>query len=113
MAIDVLREHGIDWAGRTPKGVDPIADQQFDLVLTVCDNAREACPFFPGARAQVHWGIPDPAEVEGDEERRRAFRETYEVLAGWVERLLKFPLESLDATALISRVQAIVGERGE
>jgi arsenate reductase len=108
MAIEVLREHGIAWEGRTPKGIDAVADQRFDLVITVCDNARDVCPVFPGARVQVHWGMPDPAEVHGDEERRLAFRDAYERLARWVEALLALPLEAMDATALRSQSREIV-----
>lgn len=107
-AVDVLREHGIAWEGRTPKSIDDVAGERFDLVITVCDNARDACPFFPGAGVQVHWGMPDPAEVQGDEERRRAFRETYDVLERWIEQTLTLPLERLDAAALRSRAQALV-----
>ena len=80
LAISTLAEHGIAWADRVPRGLDGLASQHWDLVVTVCDNAKEACPFFPGAIME-HWGMPDPAEVEGpDEAKRAAFRHAYEVL---------------------------------
>lgn len=102
-AVDVLREHGIAWDARAPRSIDDLAGATFDLVVTVCDDARDACPYYPGARAQVHWGMPDPARVEDDTERRRAFRETFDVLERRVSRLLALPLESLDAETLARR----------
>ncbi len=106
-AIEVLRAHGIAWEGRTPKSVDQVAGQLFDLVITVCDDAREACPFFPGAGAQVHWGLADPARETQPEVARRAFRDTYQALAARVGALLALPLEQLGPTELRDRVQAV------
>ncbi len=88
-AIAVLREHGIDWSGRRPKTIDEIGDQPWDVVITVCDNAKEACPVFPGHPAFAHWGMPDPAAVEDDEARAVAFRETYDVLRAKIERFVR------------------------
>ncbi|HEX6057675.1 MAG TPA: arsenate reductase ArsC [Gemmatimonadaceae bacterium] len=106
-AVEVLRDHGIAWEGRTPKSLDDVAGERFDLVITVCDNARDACPFFPGAHAQAHWGLPDPAEETDPEAARRAFRKTYDALSGRVDALLALPLERLDAAALRERAAAI------
>jgi arsenate reductase len=106
-AVEVLREHGIAWDGRTPKSIDEVAGQHFDLVVTVCDNARDACPYFPGAESQVHWGLPDPADETEPEAARRAFRETYDALAARVDALLALPLERLDIGALRERAQAV------
>jgi arsenate reductase len=53
-AVEVLRAHGIAREGRRPKSLDDVAGERYDLVVTVCDNARDACPYFPGAGAQVH-----------------------------------------------------------
>ena len=79
-AVQVLAEQGIAWEGRTPRSMDGLERQSWDLVITVCDNAKEVCPFFPGAR-MLHWGMPDPADVDGDDERRLdAFRSTYRAL---------------------------------
>ena len=73
-AIAVMAERGIDISGQTSKHVDEFKGQSFDYVITVCDNAREACPIFPGAPRRIHWSLPDPAAVKGSEERLEAFR---------------------------------------
>jgi arsenate reductase (thioredoxin) len=74
-AIAVMREIGIDISGHRSKSLDEFQGQPFDYVVTVCDNARDACPVFPGARNRLHWGFEDPAAVEGTEaERLAAFR---------------------------------------
>src|SRR5688572_16500038 len=88
-AVEVLREAGIPWEGHVPRGLDGLEGEPWDLVITVCDRARESCPYFPGAKAMLHWGLPDPAEVEGDDERKRAaFQETLAVLDRRISRLL-------------------------
>lgn len=71
-AIAVLRELGIDISAHRSKSVDEFAGQTFDLVVTVCDNAREACPVFPGGGLRLHWPFPDPAEEKGPEAARLA-----------------------------------------
>ncbi len=106
-AIEVLREHGISWEGRAPKSIDDLVGEHFDLVITVCDNARDACPYFPGATAQVHWGLVDPAEESEPDAARRAFSETYAALEARVDALLALPLEHLGPTELAERGQAI------
>jgi arsenate reductase len=76
-AIAVLAESGIDWSGAESKTIDRFLDQRFDYVITVCDRARATCPVFPGSANTLHWGLDDPAEVEGSEEERlEAFRRT-------------------------------------
>jgi arsenate reductase len=106
-AVEVLAAHGIAWDGRVPKRIEDVEGERFDLVITVCDNAREACPFFAGARAQVHWGLPDPADHVEADEARQAFADTYDALARRVDALLALPLESLDPGTLTTRAQAI------
>ena len=71
-AIAVMREIGIDISGHRSKSVDEFAGQELDLVITVCDNAKESCPVFPGATQRLHWPFEDPAAVAGSEERRLA-----------------------------------------
>jgi protein-tyrosine-phosphatase len=106
-AIEVLEEHGIVWSGRTPQSIDAVLDRRFDLVITVCDNARDACPVLPGAGPSVHWGLPDPADEQEPEHARRAFGETYAALAARVDALLALPLESFDLSTLREYAQAV------
>ena len=71
-AIAVMRELGIDISDHRSKGVDEFAGRQFDYLLTVCDNARESCPIYPGHLNRLHHSFGDPAAVEGSEEDRLA-----------------------------------------
>ena len=64
-AVDAMREIGIDIAGHQSKSVDQFAGQEFDYVITVCDNALEQCPLFPGRTKRIHWSFDDPAKAEG------------------------------------------------
>jgi arsenate reductase len=74
-AIAVMAELGIDLSGHRSKSVDEFAGQEFDYVITVCDNANEACPVFPGKTKRLHWPFDDPAGAAGsDDERKAAFR---------------------------------------
>lgn len=73
-AIEAMRQVGIDITGHRSKCVDEFAGQQFDYVITVCDNAKQACPIFPGDVKRIHWSFEDPAEATGsEEERQQAF----------------------------------------
>ena|SRR5687768_13403252 len=75
-AIAVLKEIGIDISAHRSKVVDEFANQNFDLVLTVCDSANESCPIYPGHGRRIHHSFNDPAAVEGgDEVRLAAFRQ--------------------------------------
>ena len=74
-AVAVMAELGIDISGQSSKRLDSFLPERFDRVITVCDQAKESCPVFPGARSTAHWSIDDPAAVEGSrEERTAAFR---------------------------------------
>jgi arsenate reductase (thioredoxin) len=64
-AIEAMRKHGIDVSHHTSKTLDGFLAQPWDYVITVCDDANEACPVFPGARHRVHWSFPDPSAVTG------------------------------------------------
>jgi arsenate reductase (thioredoxin) len=76
-ALRVLSEAGIDWSGARSKSITEFLGQPFDYVITVCDRARQSCPVFPGSGNSLHWGLEDPAEVEGsDEQKLEAFRLT-------------------------------------
>ncbi len=71
-AIAAMKELGIDISGHRSKSVDEFNGQQFDYVLTVCDNAKESCPIYPGQTTRIHHRFDDPAEVKGSEEERLA-----------------------------------------
>ena len=86
-----MSEIGIDISGQRSKSVDEVADRSFDVVVTTCDEAREACPLFPGAGRVLHWGFPDPAAIDG-EERLAAFRQ---VRDGLRRRILNEFIESV------------------
>ncbi|MFQ5429706.1 MAG: arsenate reductase ArsC [Phycisphaerae bacterium] len=89
LAIRVMQEIGIDLGAHASKPVSALADQPFDVVVTVCDGAREACPTFPGAPERHHWPFEDPASAGGgEEERLRAFREVREAIRSRIRRYL-------------------------
>jgi arsenate reductase len=71
-AIAVMKELGIDISGHRSKSVDEFTGQQFDCVLTVCDNAKETCPIFPGETTRIHHSFEDPAETKGTGQDRSA-----------------------------------------
>jgi|SRR5919201_4405601 arsenate reductase len=105
-AVEQLKRRGIDWSGR-PKTIAEVADERWDIAITVCDNAREAYPILPG-RVSAHWGIADPASVGGDDDaRRHAFRHAADVLEERIEQLLSLRVEALDEAALRRELAAI------
>ena len=67
-ALEVLGERGVNTEGLHSKSLDIFMDQSFDLIITVCDNAKQTCPFFPGARSMDHWPLEDPAAFQGTHE---------------------------------------------
>ena len=71
-AVEAMRERGVDISGQRSKSVDEFAGQEFDYAITVCDNANERCPVFPGRTERIHWSFDDPAAAEGDEAERLA-----------------------------------------
>ncbi len=91
-AIAVMREIGIDIGDHTSETIDRFADEPWDWLITVCDQAAESCPTLPGVHHQEHWSIPDPSAVEGDEAvRLDAFRTTREDLATRILMFLQSP----------------------
>jgi arsenate reductase (thioredoxin) len=75
-AIKAMREVGVDISGQRSETLDRYLGEPFDYVVTVCDDANEACPVFPGAKRRLHWSFEDPSQATGSEERRiRKFRE--------------------------------------
>jgi arsenate reductase len=85
LAVRAMSEIGIDISGHQSKNVDEFLDKEFDYVVTVCDRARETCPFFPGARRALHKGFEDPSAAEGSEEKRMAvFRRVRDEIRAWI-----------------------------
>jgi arsenate reductase len=75
LAVRALGELGIDISNQAPKSVDEFLSQDFDSVVTVCDQTKESCPVFPGAASQLHWSFEDPSRAQGSEhERLEVFR---------------------------------------
>jgi arsenate reductase len=72
LAIRAMRELGVDISGQESKTLDRYLREPFDYVITVCDDANEACPFFPGAANRLHWSFEDPSRAKGSEEERLA-----------------------------------------
>ena len=95
-AIATMKEDGIDISGHTSNNVEEYRGIAFDFVITVCDNARETCPFFPTDATKFHYNFPDPAKATGTEaEIEAAFREVREMIKGYCrefveKRLLDF-----------------------
>jgi arsenate reductase (thioredoxin) len=78
LTLRVLADAGIDASWARSKSVDEYLGQTFDYVVTVCDQARQSCPVFPGVHESLHWGYEDPAEAEGtDDERLAVFRKVF------------------------------------
>jgi len=85
-AISVMAEIGVDISARESETLDRYLGEPLDLVVTVCDDANEACPVFPGARERQHWSFPDPSMVAGDyEERLRAYRNVRDEIRALIE----------------------------
>ena len=109
-AIEALAVAGIRWGGHPPKQVEEVEGREWDLVITVCDDARESCPVFPPGPIVAHWGMPDPAAVTGDEAtRRNAFRDTLAMLRRRVAALVDIPVEKLPHAELERRIR-LIGE---
>ena len=83
-AIATMKEDGIDISNQTSNHVDEYADINFDYIITVCDNAKEACPVFPSTAKQFHYNFPDPAKAQGnDEEITTQFRSVREMIKNY------------------------------
>jgi arsenate reductase len=91
-AVRAMADAGIDISDQFSKKLDRFLDQPFDYVITVCDNAAEQCPLFPGKAQRIHWGLNDPAAVEGDDaEKLQAFiqvrNQLSELFTNWLTDL--------------------------
>jgi arsenate reductase (thioredoxin) len=112
LALEVLKTCGIPAAGLRSKSWDEFATgtaPHMDIVITVCDPAAmEACPLWPGAPVTAHWGLPDPAAVEGSEaERLAAFAKTFTELEKRIGLMLGLPLEYLNPDELQQQLDSL------
>ncbi len=112
LALDLLEKADLDTSGLGSKSWDEFAKPgapEMDFIFTVCDQAAgEVCPVWPGNPVTAHWGVPDPAAVEGTEtEKRRAFREVYLVLENRIKLFTSLRLEALDRLAVKRNVDEI------
>ena len=90
LAVQAMDELGIDISGQESKTLERYLSEPFDYVITVCDDANEACPVFPGARQRLHWSFEDPAQAIGSEEERlQVFRSIRNAIRERVERDLQ------------------------
>ena len=110
-ALEWLSANGHSTEGLRSKSWDEFAAPgapEFDFIFTVCDNAAgEACPLWLGKPATAHWGIPDPAHVEGDEARRVAFKKAADQLARRIQLFIALPFEKLDKMVLKEKLSEI------
>ncbi|MFA6119863.1 MAG: arsenate reductase ArsC [Sideroxydans sp.] len=110
-AIEWLQTHGHSTEGLRSKSWDEFSRPDapvFDFIFTVCDNAAgEACPIWLGHPATAHWGIPDPAHIEGEEARRAAFNKAAEQLARRIQLFMALPIDKLDKLVLKDKLNEI------
>ena len=115
LALETLGEHyGIDTTGARSKSWSEFEGEEFDFVITLCDNAKETCPIWPGQPVIAHWPSPDPAEQEGTAEEQRKF---FWLVARQIQRRLELftslPFDKLDALRLESATREIGTKEGE
>jgi len=109
LAVQVLRDvYDIDASEARSKSWEEFKDVEFDIVVTVCDNARETCPIWPGQPIVAHWSSPDPAAVEGtDAEKYRAFKDVAFQINHRLQLFTALPLDTLDRLKLAAAIQEI------
>jgi len=112
LALDLLQKNRIDTAGLRSKSWDEFARPgapALDFVFTVCDNAAgEVCPLWPGQPISAHWGVQDPAAVQGTEElRRKAFLRAFSELSTRINLLMSLPIDKLDRLVLKKKLEEI------
>jgi len=117
LALQLLQRNRIDTSGLRSKSWDEFARPgapALDFVFTVCDNAAgEMCPIWPGQPISAHWGVQDPAAVEGSEDvKRRAFLRAFTELSARINLFLALPMEKLDRMALLRKLREI-GKTGQ
>jgi len=114
-ALELLKRNNFSLEGLRSKSWDEFAAPgapELDFVFTVCDDAAgEECPYWPGQPMTAHWGMPDPAAVEGtDDEKYKAFSQTFQVLRRRIEIFASLPFDKLDRLSLEKRVKSIAHE---
>jgi len=109
LAIQVLRDvYNIDASAARSKSWEEFNDVEFDFVVTVCDNARETCPIWPGQPIVAHWSSPDPAVVKGTEaEKYRVFEDVASQINRRLQLFTSLPLDNLDRVKLAAAIQEI------
>ena len=112
LALELLAKHRIDTNGLRSKSWDEFAAPgapELHFVFTVCDNAAgETCPLWPGQPITAHWGVADPAAVQGsDEDKRKAFLKAFTELSTRINLMLALPIEKLDRQALTGKLKEI------
>jgi protein-tyrosine-phosphatase len=113
-ALELLRRSGLPTTRARSKSWDEFAAPgaaKMDFVFTVCDSAAaEVCPVWPGHPVTAHWGVPDPAAVQGTaEEKRRAFKDAFTALSRRIDLFLALPVEKLEQLALKKKLDEIGG----
>jgi arsenate reductase len=89
LAIRAMAELGVDISGQESKTLERYLGEPFDVVITVCDQANESCPIFPGARERLHWSLPDPSKATGtDDEQLAVYRQIRDAIRARIEREL-------------------------
>ena len=113
LALRVLKElFHIDASDARSKSTEEYHDIDFDFVITVCDNARDSCPAWPGQPIIAHWGVRDPALATGDErERFRQFKQTALALQRRIDLFCALPMEKLDRL-MLTRLTRDIGKVG-
>ena len=108
-AIQILKDvYNIDASEARSKSWEEFKDVEFDFVVTVCDNARESCPVWPGQPIVAHWSSPDPAAVTGtDAEKYRAFKDVAFQIDRRLQLLTSLALDKLDRLKLVAAIQEI------
>jgi arsenate reductase len=111
LAMELLKRTKLPTEGLRSKSWDEFAEPDappIDFVITVCDNAAgETCPVWPGKPMTAHWGIADPAAVEGDPEKEAAFRKALAELEARIKVFVSIPIEKLDRLALLQAVRKV------
>ena len=109
MSLATLKRHGINDQGYRSKSWDEFLDQPIDILITVCDNAAgEVCPIFPGSPIKAHWGVPDPAHLQGSQTEMEAeFDRIFSMLEHRVKVFLRLPFEQMGKDELRQKLNEI------